>query len=54
MENVPGMAQGGHASILDELVAEFEEAGYRFPDDTKYRILNAADFGVPQERHDCS
>lgn len=55
MENVPGMARGGHASILDELILEFEEAGYRFPRDRKskrkYRILNAADFGVPQERH---
>lgn len=50
MENVPGMAQGGHASILDELIAEFEEAGYRFPDEQKYRTLNASDFGVPQER----
>lgn len=51
MENVPGMAKGGHASILDELIAEFEEAGYRFPPSAKYRVLNAADFGVPQERH---
>jgi DNA (cytosine-5)-methyltransferase 1 len=51
MENVPGMAQGEHASILDELISEFEEAGYRFPDHGKYRILNAADFGVPQVRH---
>lgn len=51
MENVPGMAKGGHASILDELIAEFEEAGYRFPDGDKYRVINAANFGVPQERH---
>lgn len=51
MENVPGMAQGGQASILDELIAEFEEAGYRFHDKVRYRVLNAASFGVPQERH---
>jgi DNA (cytosine-5)-methyltransferase 1 len=53
MENVPGMIRGGHASILDELIDEFEEAGYLFPDEgeQKYRILNAADFGVPQERN---
>lgn len=51
MENVPGMAKGGHASILGELIAEFEAAGYRFPGERKYRILNAADFGAPQERH---
>ncbi len=50
MENVPGMARGGHASILRELISEFEDAGYRFPEE-KFRILNAADFGVPQERH---
>ena len=53
MENVPGMARGGHGDILDELIAEFEKAGYRFPDndEQKHRILNAADFGVPQERN---
>jgi DNA (cytosine-5)-methyltransferase 1 len=53
MENVPGMARGGHAGILDELIAEFEEAGYRFPEnrEDKHRILNAADFGVPQDRN---
>jgi DNA (cytosine-5)-methyltransferase 1 len=51
MENVPGMAKGGHASILAELIAEFEADGYRFPAEEKFRILNAADFGVPQERH---
>jgi DNA (cytosine-5)-methyltransferase 1 len=51
MENVPGMARGGHASILNELITEFEEGGYRFPAQDKFRILNAADLGVPQERH---
>lgn len=51
MENVPGMATGGHATLLHELIAEFEESGYRFPAKAKYRILNAADFGAPQERH---
>lgn len=53
MENVPGMVRGGHAGILEELIQEFEEEGYRFPEaaDEKYEILNAADHGVPQERH---
>lgn len=53
MENVPGMAKGGHAGILDELIVEFEEAGYRFAGqgENKHAILNAADFGVPQERN---
>jgi DNA (cytosine-5)-methyltransferase 1 len=50
MENVPGMTKGGHAGILDRLIGEFEEAGYRFPDEKRYGILNAADFGVPQDR----
>jgi DNA (cytosine-5)-methyltransferase 1 len=51
MENVPGMAKGGHKSILVELMMEFEESGYRFSDEMRFRVLNAADFGVPQERH---
>jgi DNA (cytosine-5)-methyltransferase 1 len=51
MENVPGMARGSHAGILNELVGEFESVGYRFPNEQKFSILNAADFGVPQERH---
>jgi DNA (cytosine-5)-methyltransferase 1 len=51
MENVPGMARGGHAGILEQLIDEFEKSGYRFADEQRYRILNAADFGVPQERH---
>jgi DNA (cytosine-5)-methyltransferase 1 len=50
VENVPGMATGGHTSILEHLISEFEGAGYRFPDENKYRILNAADYGVPQAR----
>jgi DNA (cytosine-5)-methyltransferase 1 len=48
MENVPGMAQGAHSSILSQLIREFEEAGYvikRPP-----RVLHAADYGVPQSR----
>ena len=49
MENVPGMARGGHASILRQLVNEFEEAGYRFPEGG-HRVLDAALLGVPQQR----
>jgi DNA (cytosine-5)-methyltransferase 1 len=48
MENVPGMKIGGHSSILERLVAEFEEAGYRVVKPVE--TLNAADFGVPQDR----
>jgi DNA (cytosine-5)-methyltransferase 1 len=51
MENVPGIVKGGHANILMQLIEEFERVGYLFPEEQKYRILNAADFGVPQERY---
>ncbi len=47
MENVPGMRAGGHAGILTRLVEEFERIGYQVP---KPKILNAADYGVPQSR----
>jgi DNA (cytosine-5)-methyltransferase 1 len=49
MENVPGMASGGHAGVLEQLVEDFELIGYRFPKG-EWGILNAADFGVPQDR----
>jgi DNA (cytosine-5)-methyltransferase 1 len=46
MENVPGMALGEHKMFLRQLVSKFESAGYH----VRMRILNAADFGVPQSR----
>jgi DNA (cytosine-5)-methyltransferase 1 len=48
MENVPGMRAGGHSSILTKLVEEFEQIGYHVVQPV--RILNAADYGVPQDR----
>lgn len=48
MENVPGMALGGHSSILRRLVEEFEGAGYRITQ--PIRVLQAAEYGVPQDR----
>lgn len=48
MENVPGMATGQHTQLLDELLSEFRQAGYDVRD--PYRILNAANYGVPQDR----
>lgn len=48
-ENVPGMKVGGHSSILEALIHEFEAEGYRVAQPV--RTLNAADYGVPQERH---
>lgn len=47
MENVPGMASGAHKELLDDLIAKFERAGYHVEPP---RILNAADYGVPQDR----
>lgn len=48
MENVPGLATGAHHQLLDELIEKAEAAGYRVVQ--PYQILNAADFGVPQDR----
>lgn len=47
-ENVKGLTVGKHRAFLDELVQAFEERGYqvRLP----WRVLNAAHFGVPQNR----
>lgn len=48
MENVPGMVTGKHTELLDELLEGFVAAGYnvRLP----YKVLNAASYGVPQDR----
>ncbi len=48
MENVPGMTAGGHSSILTRLIEEFEDVGYQVV--RPPCVLNAADFGVPQDR----
>lgn len=45
MENVVGMTNIT-SSFMDEMVAAYREAGYS----AKWRILNAADYGVPQKR----
>ncbi len=47
MENVPGMLLGGHASIMTQLREEFADAGY---ETSTPQLLNAADYGVPQDR----
>jgi DNA (cytosine-5)-methyltransferase 1 len=46
MENVPGMAAGGHSAILHRFIEEFEEVGYSATPD----VLSTADYGVPQLR----
>jgi DNA (cytosine-5)-methyltransferase 1 len=45
-ENVKGLATLARGKILETIVRDFESIGYR----VKYKILNAADYGVPQIR----
>ena len=47
-ENVKGITVGRHRAFLDELIAEFEGAGYVVT--LPWKVLNAASFGVPQNR----
>ncbi len=47
-ENVKGITVGRHRAFLDELIAEFVSAGYVV--ETRWRVLNAASYGVPQSR----
>ena len=47
-ENVKGLTLGGHAQFLAELIDALGEAGYDVL--TPYKVLNAADHGVPQDR----
>lgn len=46
VENVSGMVRKNFAHLLEDQFRIFKEAGYR----VKAEVLNAADFGVPQER----
>ncbi|MFJ3706814.1 DNA cytosine methyltransferase [Streptomyces sp. NBC_01267] len=47
LENVPGLADSpAYEDIRDFIRAELTHLGYRF----RWFVLNAADFGVPQER----
>jgi len=47
-ENVKGLTLGRHKQFLEELIALLDEAGYDVL--TPYRVLNAADYAVPQDR----
>ena len=47
-ENVKGLTVGRHRKFLHELIEEFQAAGYDVQ--TEWRVLNAADYGVPQDR----
>jgi DNA (cytosine-5)-methyltransferase 1 len=46
MENVPGLMVGDRRKYLREIIRTVEDMGYQ----TTARILNAAEFGVPQKR----
>lgn len=48
MENVGGMVSDKYNDVLERLIEQFEASGYRI---TKpVQVLNAADYGVPQDR----
>lgn len=48
MENVPGMLAGGTRRILESVVQMAQEHGYNVT--LPVKVLDAADFGVPQQR----
>ena len=48
LENVKGLTVGKHAQFLSELIEELKKAHYEVL--LPYRVLNAADYGVPQNR----
>ena len=45
-ENVKGLISLGHGEVFKMILSDFNEMGYK----VKYKILNAADYGVPQTR----
>ncbi|WP_082603985.1 DNA cytosine methyltransferase [Acidovorax sp. Root217] len=47
-ENVRGLTLGKHVRFLEELIEALASAGYKVL--LPYQVLNAADFGVPQDR----
>ncbi|MGB6299855.1 MAG: DNA cytosine methyltransferase [Rivularia sp. (in: cyanobacteria)] len=47
-ENVPGLTVGEHRKFLLEIIEEFEKNGYQV--EANYQVLNAANYGVPQDR----
>ncbi|PSB01907.1 DNA cytosine methyltransferase [Merismopedia glauca] len=48
MENVKGMTLGKHREFLDEIISRFTANGYIIQ--RNYQVLNAAKYGVPQQR----
>jgi DNA (cytosine-5)-methyltransferase 1 len=48
MENVKGMTVGKHKEFIAEIIDTFENNGYKV--NHNYQVLNAANYGVPQNR----
>ena len=48
LENVKGMTVGKHKEFITEIINQFLESGYRVHEN--YQVLNAANYGVPQNR----
>ena len=48
LENVRGLTVGKHRQLLDEVTEEFQRAGYSVT--LPWQVLNARDYGVPQDR----
>ena len=48
MENVAGMGSGKSQQLLEELIQKFQENDYQVQ--LPYQVLNASNFGVPQNR----
>ncbi|MBS3030619.1 MAG: DNA cytosine methyltransferase [Dolichospermum sp. DET50] len=48
MENVKGITVGKHKEFIGEIINKFENNGYKINHD--YQVLNAANYGVPQNR----
>lgn len=46
LENVAAMERHNKGKTIKEIVSSFKEIGY----DVKYKVLNAVNYGVPQER----
>lgn len=46
MENVPGIMTISNGNLFNKMVKEFTSIGYK----TSFRLLNASDFGIPQNR----
>lgn len=45
-ENVKGLLTMGNGQIIEAIVADFKECGY----DVFYKLVNAKNFGIPQDR----